>query len=97
MRVMHTLTAHGVCPVNGDKDTYRVIVSISQADDAAPVAVEDLLDVVDCLTSRPIFQERFTAQLAQALKAEGRALIVTTLGTHGPADSRVDTECTAEA
>ena len=99
MRVMHTLTAHGVCPVNGDKDTYRVIVTILQADHAEPVAVESILDVVECLTAQPIYQEALTAQLATQLSAgwDGRKVIVTTSGYHGPASSRVETDCTVEA
>lgn len=79
MKVQHTLTVVGTCPVDGSRDFYRCVVTTDRIID-----VELILGKVGELTSDPIYQEDLTVELAVALQAT-----VETTGGH----SRVSTYC----
>lgn len=79
MRVEHTLTAVGRCPVDGCPDVYEVTVRTDRV-----VMVEDILAAVRDLTSAPRTQEAFTADLATRLGCE-----VETRGAHSAVSTRV--------
>lgn len=98
MRVKHVLAVQGICPVNGERDSYHVEITITQADRLEPVAVESILDLISQLTAEPIFQEALTARMAARIRGgvQGRTVAVRTLGYHGPRDCRVETDCVAE-
>lgn len=82
----HTLEAVGICPNNGLPDRYTIRVY------PGPDRVmfcERIVEVVDGLLVRPIFQERFTQELADRLGCR----VETTCG-HLAGD-RVTVECEA--
>lgn len=80
MNVRHELIIHGLCPVNGNFDTYEVMIETSTI-----VKAEDILAAVKGLP-QPSLQEDITQGLAAALGCR-----VTTIGYH----SGVKTTCSA--
>jgi hypothetical protein len=76
MKVRHRLIVRATCPVNGDRDRYLCWVTLDRV-----VKVEDIWQLVEELTQKPIFQEDLTQALADRLGAP-----VKTRGTHRRGD-----------
>lgn len=68
----YQLNAMGRCPDNGDLDVYEIEIAHQQI-----INVSDIRRTVYRLLETPVYQEDFTAQLAEMLKAS-----VTVKGWH---------------
>lgn len=80
MRVTHTLTASAICPVDGSKDTYEVIVETRRV-----IKVEEILAAIESIVKQgAMYQENFTGGLSVLLDAK-----VTTFGVHSGVSTRV--------
>lgn len=81
VRVKHTFSLNGRCPVDGALDYYTITVETNRV-----LEVHAMVGTARRLLSEPIFQEDFTARFAKEIGAK-----VTTAGRHG----EVFTEVTA--
>jgi hypothetical protein len=79
MRVEHTLTVSGRCPVDGCPDEYECVVRTDRL-----LFVEVILAAVKAITLVPRTQEEVTRMLAEMLVCE-----VETVGVHSGVRSRV--------
>jgi GTP cyclohydrolase I len=79
MKVEHTLTVVGKCPVNDCPDVYECVIRTDRV-----VMVEDILLLVKKLTESPRTQEELTAELAGGLQCD-----VETVGVHSGVKTKV--------
>ena len=73
MMARHRLWIDSSCPVDGAADRYECVVDVS----GRVVKCEEIVEAVEVLTKKPIFQEGLTQALADRLNAT-----VVTKGTH---------------
>lgn len=79
MRVEHCLTIFSLCPIDGRRDVYKMIVRTQRM-----IRVEDILAAVEAATKKPVFQEDLTEHLAKAIGCE-----IETQGWHGEVQTTV--------
>jgi NADPH-dependent 7-cyano-7-deazaguanine reductase QueF len=86
MKATHTLTVTARCPVNGQRDTYKLEVTTSRV-----IYVESLLDLTELFVNQRIAQEELTTRIANALRAGhgDDSIEVRTFGTHSGVTTEV--------
>ena len=82
LKTIHRIHVVGKCPLGCD-DIYQIEFHI----DSVVIPVERIQEVINQLTTDPIYQEDLTRKLCESLQCK-----VVSHGTH----SRFVTECTAE-
>ena len=102
--VRHTFPeVKGTCPVNGDADSYKIVIEFTYEDDSLlehnPWYIETILEDFAEITKDPISQEELTIKIAREYTIYADAngpqvteVTVKTEGNHG--DVRTDTEIT---
>lgn len=71
-RVIHTLMASAICPLDGLRDYYRVTISTNKF-----LSVEDIRQFFDSKADERIFQENLTEAAVKTFDAD-----VTLVGVH---------------
>jgi len=79
MNVKHKLEIVALCPVNGEKDCYKMTVRTKRV-----IYVEKILKLVDKYKKKKISQEELTHKIARKLGAS-----VTTIGFHSGVKTKV--------
>lgn len=80
MKVTHSTTFVGICPVDGSHDIYQLTVSTDLL-----VTVEDILEAIRKATDSRKFQEEITESLARLLPD----CSIETVGVHSGVETRV--------